>query len=328
MKIETVINWDFAGNWLRDWCRDPAMQTFRPWKVSGQNCKYAFATPDNTIEHIELVKDQLAVIFYDLELDKDMSVRWESSQRFLGAYFDFSDMHSLDADIPVNNHHDQYFIGYSSSFFKPTFTLLAARRMKGMSIIISEDLLHQLIKEHGTELAAKYMALLDWETLVGSTYINKSMVSIFHETRAHASGDSDPVFKKIHLQGNVYRLLSVFLAQLLEPGSKEVSCTRDDIRRLVIFNQQIIDEQLKDLPRLEAAAQMVNMSASTFKRNFKAVFNDSYYHYYRDIKLEKAKALLIEGQLSIKLIAAQLGYDSGDSLTKAYRQKFGKLPVL
>jgi len=324
MKIETVIDWDFAGNWLTGWCNDPAMQIFRPRKIGNQHCRFAFGSPEDTIEHIELVKDQLAVIFYDMELDKTIAVRWESSQRFFGAYFDFSDTNSLRADIPDSISRDQYFIGYSSSFFKPTFTLLAAHRMKGMSIIISEELLHQLITEQGAAQAAKYMPLFNWETFVGSTYINNNMVSIFHETRGYVS---DTVFQKIHLQGNVYRLLSVFLTQLLHPDSERFSCAHDDTRRLVKLNQQIIKEKLNDLPDLETAARMVNMSVSTFKRNFRAVFNDSYYHYYRDIKLEKAKALVIEGQLNIKEIAAQLGYDNRDSFAKAYRQKFGKLPV-
>lgn len=326
MKIETVIDWDFAGNWLSSWCRDPAMQILKPRRIGQENYKFAFGSPEDTIEHIELIKDQLAVIFYDMELDKTIAVRWESSERFFGAYFDFSDTNSLRADIPDNIKLDQYFIGYASSFFQPTFTLLAAHRMRGMSIIISEELLHQLIKEQGNALATKYQSLFNWETFVGSTYINKNMVSIFHDAREHALGVEESVFQKIHLQGNVYRLLSVFLAQLLHPDGEVFSCAHDDMRRLVNLNQQIIRDKLDDLPGMETAARMVNMSVSTFKRNFKAVFNDSYYHYYRDIKLEKAKALLIEGQLNIKEIAAQLGYENRDSFAKAYRQKFGKMP--
>ncbi len=325
MKIETVIDWDFAGNWVRNWCNDAAMQVFKPVRLASQGCKFAFRTPDNTIEHIELVKDQMAIVLYDMALTDTMSVRWESALHFFGMYFDFSDEPSLSADIPATSASGQYFIGYSSSFFKPTFTLQAAKRMKGISLIISETLLYQLLEEYDEE-TLQYQALFNWESFAGATAINKHMVHIYREATHKMSVSAGEPFSKIYLQGNAYRLFSVFLTQLLSEYNKDYANAPHEMRQLVWLDHQIMQHFLHQLPNMEQAAQMVNMSTSKFKRAFKAVFGDSYYHHYKDIKLEQAKALLVEGHLNIKEIATQLGYRSGDSFAKAFALKFGKQP--
>lgn len=76
------------------------------------------------------------------------------------------------------------------------------------------------------------------------------------------------------------------------------------------------------LPRMAAEA---GMSRSTFAASFKEATGTTPAQYLSDWRLTLATSQIRTGQ-SVKLIAADLGYASASSLSKAFKQRFGTSP--
>lgn len=80
-----------------------------------------------------------------------------------------------------------------------------------------------------------------------------------------------------------------------------------------------------DLDELEIAKK-VNMSRGYFSRCFKRVTGKFFGEYYRDLKLEKAKAMILQTDEPIIVIAEKCGFDDYRYFGRIFRQSTGMLP--
>jgi len=93
-------------------------------------------------------------------------------------------------------------------------------------------------------------------------------------------------------------------------------------KALTYINQHLSsDLNLKDL------AQEANISEYHFHRIFRSVMSESPGNYIQRLRLEKAAFLLQTTQLPIAEIAEQTGYTSTQSLSKAFKKKYGLSPI-
>jgi signal transduction histidine kinase/DNA-binding response OmpR family regulator len=81
------------------------------------------------------------------------------------------------------------------------------------------------------------------------------------------------------------------------------------------------DFQVTDL------CQEMNLSRSQLYRKVKALFGESITDYIQQVRLEKARALLLEGQMTVAEIAYQVGYSSPDYFSTVFRSKYGVAPT-
>ncbi|WP_406683527.1 AraC family transcriptional regulator [Seonamhaeicola sp. MEBiC1930] len=79
---------------------------------------------------------------------------------------------------------------------------------------------------------------------------------------------------------------------------------------------------------LEELAILNNMSLSTFKREFKKIFNTSPASYLRDKKLEKSIKLLLSSELRTTDIAYECGFGSVSHFSKTFKQHYGVSPTI
>lgn len=70
-------------------------------------------------------------------------------------------------------------------------------------------------------------------------------------------------------------------------------------------------------------AKLVGMSRSTFMTSFRRYFGRSPMEFLRSTRLDQAAQLLRTSSLPIKLIGANVGYDSRTSFANAFRRAFG-----
>ncbi|MEI6412502.1 MAG: helix-turn-helix domain-containing protein, partial [Bacteroidota bacterium] len=80
------------------------------------------------------------------------------------------------------------------------------------------------------------------------------------------------------------------------------------------------DFQVTDL------CQEMNLSRSQLYRKIKALFGESISDYIQQVRLEKARNLLLEGKLSVAEIAYQVGYSSPDYFSTVFRSKYNVAP--
>ena len=77
---------------------------------------------------------------------------------------------------------------------------------------------------------------------------------------------------------------------------------------------------------LEELAKLCNLSVSSFKREFKKVFNDTPNNYITDLKLKRAKELLSITEMPISEIAYGVGFNDPLYFTRTFKKKIGSSP--
>jgi AraC-like DNA-binding protein len=82
---------------------------------------------------------------------------------------------------------------------------------------------------------------------------------------------------------------------------------------------------LKKNLKLEELAFLCNVSASTFKRKFVKLYNETPARYFLRKKMEMAKVLLLENANPIE-VYYQVGYESHSSFSQSFKQMYGLSP--
>jgi len=91
--------------------------------------------------------------------------------------------------------------------------------------------------------------------------------------------------------------------------------------------KQIIAAHLFSQINVEELAQKTNLSVSSFKREFKKLYNDSPANYIKTKRLEKAAELLLASDQRISEIAFDCGFNDSANFTKSFHEKFGVSPT-
>ncbi|MGL1930746.1 MAG: AraC family transcriptional regulator [Desulfotalea sp.] len=79
--------------------------------------------------------------------------------------------------------------------------------------------------------------------------------------------------------------------------------------------------------KVDSLANLVNMSPSVFHRAFKEVTASSPIQYIKKIRLDKAKALIVNNNLLVSEAAAAVGYESASQFSREFKRYFGSSPI-
>lgn len=91
--------------------------------------------------------------------------------------------------------------------------------------------------------------------------------------------------------------------------------------------KQIIEANLFAQVNLEDLAQKTNLSVSSFKREFRKLYDDSPANYIKNKRLERAAELLVITDQRITDIAFECGFNDLANFTKSFHEKFGATPT-
>jgi len=78
--------------------------------------------------------------------------------------------------------------------------------------------------------------------------------------------------------------------------------------------------------RVEELARSCGMSTSAFHRNFHAVTALSPIRFQKQIRLQKARLLLLTGAEDVATVGYRVGYDNASQFSREYRRQFGLPP--
>lgn len=90
--------------------------------------------------------------------------------------------------------------------------------------------------------------------------------------------------------------------------------------------KQIIEANLFEQVGVEDLAQKNNLSVSSFKREFKKLYNDSPANYIRTKRLERAAELLLASNERITDIAFDCGFNDLANFTKSFHDRYNVSP--
>jgi len=144
------------------------------------------------------------------------------------------------------------------------------------------------------------------------------------------------VFNEIYDARNLHecgylrlKVLEVFylLAKLLPDDHVEVYkyYSAAQIQKIKAIKAELM-ENLDEKESLRSIAERYGMSLTSLKDCFKAVYGKPIYAFQREFKMQKATKLLIETDLSILEIAGQLGYETPNKFSTAFKSVIGMAP--
>jgi transcriptional regulator GlxA family with amidase domain len=97
-------------------------------------------------------------------------------------------------------------------------------------------------------------------------------------------------------------------------------------RRAARLVADYIGESMDEAVRVSGLAAMVGVSTSRFCRAFKVTFGTSAHAYLTNIRLERAKELMMSSGLSLSQIAVDCGFCDQSHLSNRFRDRFGATP--
>ncbi len=100
-----------------------------------------------------------------------------------------------------------------------------------------------------------------------------------------------------------------------------------EIEKVIQKAKTYMIENIDKPPDCEMLAQELNVGYSWFRRMFRQYTGLSPCQYFLQLKINKAKFLLQETSLSVKEIAAGLGFGSQYYFSKYFRKKVGVPPL-
>ena len=95
----------------------------------------------------------------------------------------------------------------------------------------------------------------------------------------------------------------------------------------IVQLKNVINTHLYSSLTIEELAKLCNLSVSSFKREFKKVFNDTPANYMNTEKLKKATQLLKVSDLTITDIAYEIGFNDPSYFTRFFKQKTSLSPM-
>jgi len=109
-------------------------------------------------------------------------------------------------------------------------------------------------------------------------------------------------------------------AMLRDTASPDSALAR--VQRAIAWIRQDFASPL----RIEALADKVAMSASSFHRHFKAVTALSPLQYQKRVRLMQARQLLVAQGANVTTAAFEVGYESATQFSREYARMFGMAP--
>lgn len=134
--------------------------------------------------------------------------------------------------------------------------------------------------------------------------------------------------KRMYLEGKVIELMALVLDHeiLLQQGELKKESLRPEQLERVHYAKEILLKDMNNPPSLAALARQVGLNDRLLKSGFRQVFGTTVFGLLRSHRLEIAKQLLSEQDISVAEVAHLIGYSNSTTLGRAFKHKFGILP--
>jgi AraC family transcriptional regulator, exoenzyme S synthesis regulatory protein ExsA len=186
-----------------------------------------------------------------------------------------------------------------------------------MMFFLKEDLINEFVKM--ADLKPSYPVALD---AVSVKSVNDRLISYIESLKPYFT-QTDEIssglikIKLLELLFDVADTDENFYFQFLQLKRKE--------RKSIT---EVIEENIFNPVSLNDLAYLSGRSLSTFKREFKEIYNTSPLHYIRNRRLDKAKELLTHTSFSVTDVCFSTGFENVSHFSKVFKERFGISPSL
>ena len=85
----------------------------------------------------------------------------------------------------------------------------------------------------------------------------------------------------------------------------------------------LLDSKLEQTPTIEDLCRKSGMNEDKLKKGFKQLYGQGPFGYHLNLKMEKAKDLLLHSENSVNEIAFALGYEHASSICNIFKEVVG-----
>jgi AraC-like DNA-binding protein len=137
----------------------------------------------------------------------------------------------------------------------------------------------------------------------------------------------DPLYYTI-LENRVMLLIERFMNRIMDKMDEDNLNTLkpDDVFKMMEVEAELTKENVMEPPTVQELSMKFGISQTRLKTLFKEVYGYPLYEYFQRYRMEKARAMLLSGEHSVKETGYQLGYKSLSNFAKAFRQIFEYAP--
>lgn len=139
--------------------------------------------------------------------------------------------------------------------------------------------------------------------------------------RATGSAADRRVLAPLYLQEMVYRVLQrEQYARLLSIAAAEAAS--NPVSAVLEYMRDRLGEPLT----VADLAEQVSLSPSAFSQLFRDVTGRAPYQFFKDMRLDRARELLVDGRWPVARISKEIGYASVSHFIREFRGRFGVTP--
>ncbi len=150
--------------------------------------------------------------------------------------------------------------------------------------------------------------------------LNEELVSLYK--RALEIAEADKISSQQYLSGIVLHMIGLILSI-----SKNKIFEMGEIGQKIELAKIMMNEQVHKNLDPEAIAMQLNISYSWFRKVFKDYTGYAPAKYFQEIKIRKAKELLVNTSRSVKEIAYMLGFTSTEHFFSVFKKRTGFTPM-
>lgn len=139
--------------------------------------------------------------------------------------------------------------------------------------------------------------------------------------RSIGTGADRRILAPLYLQEMVYRVLQreqysrLLAIAAAESASNPISAVLEHVR-----------EHLSEPLTVADMAEQVSLSPSAFAHLFRDVTGRSPYQFLKEMRLDRARELLVDGKLAVARVSKEVGYASVSHFISEFRSRFGVTP--
>ncbi|MCS3530411.1 helix-turn-helix transcriptional regulator [Chryseobacterium sp. JUb7] len=128
------------------------------------------------------------------------------------------------------------------------------------------------------------------------------------------------VMQKLFIEAKVIKLLILIFEQFNEKNMIDATPKAPSIIK------KFIDENYHKNIKAEEIGKLIGINQNKIRKEFKAHYHITVTDYIFELRMLKAKKLIIDKNMMIKEIAIECGYEYVQNFTRAFKKKFGVSP--
>ncbi|ASK31052.1 hypothetical protein CEY12_13465 [Chryseobacterium sp. T16E-39] len=231
-------------------------------------------------------------------------------------------LNSPDANTKFLFKKNQYILHYSSQ--ENVSQILGENHeiLKYLQIQINYQYIFKLINPDINKEGAEIL-----EDMVRNNYIflqkntPPSMTVEMHMILKEIISNSKKGFmQKLLIEAKIIKLLILIFEQFREKTTNESSSKTASVIK------KYIDENFHRNIKVGEIGKLIGINQNSIRKAFKAQYNITITDYISELRMLKAKKMIINKEIMIKEISIECGYEYVQNFTRAFKKKFGLSP--